>query len=141
MLEALPAGLIAFPGSGISANLADKARKIGIPVWRFIPHPAAPRATVWDRESGVPDADAVGSRLLRRYGCGLGQGRLPRHYRQSTSARSAVYSNRHRHSLRDPAQVVLKKSSMTAIRLIVRRDGYLFAHFPGAITTGRRATR
>jgi hypothetical protein len=27
--------LIAFPGSGISANLADKARKLGIPVWRF----------------------------------------------------------------------------------------------------------
>jgi len=24
-----------FPGSGISANLADKAKKIGIPVWRF----------------------------------------------------------------------------------------------------------
>jgi len=24
-----------FPGSGISANLADKAKKLGIPVWRF----------------------------------------------------------------------------------------------------------
>jgi len=35
MLDALPIGLIAFPGSGISANLADKARKMGIPVWRF----------------------------------------------------------------------------------------------------------
>lgn len=35
MLDALPTGLIAFPGSGISANLADKARKLGIPVWRF----------------------------------------------------------------------------------------------------------
>jgi hypothetical protein len=35
MLEALPAGLIAFPGSGISANLADKARRLGIPVWKF----------------------------------------------------------------------------------------------------------
>jgi hypothetical protein len=34
MLEALPAGLVAFPGSDISANLADKARKLGIPVWR-----------------------------------------------------------------------------------------------------------
>jgi hypothetical protein len=33
MLEALPAGLVAFPGYGISANLADKARKLGIPVW------------------------------------------------------------------------------------------------------------
>jgi hypothetical protein len=35
MLEALPTGLIAFPGSGISSNLADKARKLGIPVWTF----------------------------------------------------------------------------------------------------------
>ena len=35
MLDALPTGLIAFPGSGISANLADKARKMAIPVWRF----------------------------------------------------------------------------------------------------------
>lgn len=35
MLDALPVGVVAFPGSGISANLADKARKMGIPVWRF----------------------------------------------------------------------------------------------------------
>jgi hypothetical protein len=35
MLELLPAGVVVFPGSGISANLADKARKLGIPVWRF----------------------------------------------------------------------------------------------------------
>ncbi len=35
MLEALPIGVIAFPGSGISENVADKARKMGIPVWRF----------------------------------------------------------------------------------------------------------
>jgi YspA, cpYpsA-related SLOG family len=32
MLDVLPIGVIAFPGSGISANLADKARKLGIPV-------------------------------------------------------------------------------------------------------------
>lgn len=32
MLEALPIGVIAFPGSGISQNLADKARKMGIAV-------------------------------------------------------------------------------------------------------------
>ena len=32
MLEALPIGLVVFPGSGISANLADKAKKLGIPV-------------------------------------------------------------------------------------------------------------
>jgi hypothetical protein len=35
MLEALPIGVIVFPGSGISANLADKARKLGVPVWKF----------------------------------------------------------------------------------------------------------
>ena len=39
MLEALSVGVVAFPGSGISANLADKARILGIPVWRF-PEPA-----------------------------------------------------------------------------------------------------
>ena len=32
MLECLPIGIIVFPGNGIQANLADKARKIGIPV-------------------------------------------------------------------------------------------------------------
>lgn len=35
MLEAMPIGLVAFPGSGISQNLADKARKMGIAVRRF----------------------------------------------------------------------------------------------------------
>ena len=35
ILETLPIGVIVFPGSGISANLADKARKLGIPVWKF----------------------------------------------------------------------------------------------------------
>jgi len=35
MLEALPIGVVVFPGSGISANLADKAKTLGIPVWRF----------------------------------------------------------------------------------------------------------
>jgi len=41
MLESLPIGVVVFPGSGVSANLADKARKIGIPVWRFADEPAA----------------------------------------------------------------------------------------------------
>jgi hypothetical protein len=40
MLEALPIGVVVFPGSGISANLADKAKKLGIPVWRFEATPA-----------------------------------------------------------------------------------------------------
>ena len=35
LLAVLPIGVIAFPGSGISANLADKARRLGIPVWKF----------------------------------------------------------------------------------------------------------
>ncbi len=33
MLDAMPIGVIVFPGSGTSANLADKSRKLGIPVW------------------------------------------------------------------------------------------------------------
>ena len=41
MLDALPVGVIAFPGSGISASLADKARKLGIPVWHFTDEGAA----------------------------------------------------------------------------------------------------
>ena len=32
---ALPIGVMAFPGNGISENLTDKARKLGIPVMRF----------------------------------------------------------------------------------------------------------
>jgi hypothetical protein len=40
LLEALPIGVVVFPGSGISANLADKAKKLGIPVWRFTDDPA-----------------------------------------------------------------------------------------------------
>ena len=35
MLDVLPIGVIAFPGTGIQENLADKARKLGIPVWKF----------------------------------------------------------------------------------------------------------
>ena len=35
-LEALPIGIVVFPGSGISENLADKARAKGIPVQRGI---------------------------------------------------------------------------------------------------------
>lgn len=33
MLSTLPLGLVVFPGSGITDNLADKARKLGIPVF------------------------------------------------------------------------------------------------------------
>src|SRR3954454_16872126 len=41
MLEAVPIGVLLFPGSGISENLADKARKMGIPVKRFVPKDGA----------------------------------------------------------------------------------------------------
>lgn len=34
MFEVLPIGAIMFPGSGIVENLADKGRKVGIPMWR-----------------------------------------------------------------------------------------------------------
>ena len=35
MLEVLPIGVMVFPGTGIQDNLADKARKLGIPVWKL----------------------------------------------------------------------------------------------------------
>jgi hypothetical protein len=35
MLSVLPVGVMVFPGTGIQDNLADKARKLGIPVWKF----------------------------------------------------------------------------------------------------------
>jgi hypothetical protein len=35
MLDVPPIGVMVFPGTGIQDNFADKARKLGIPVWRF----------------------------------------------------------------------------------------------------------
>lgn len=35
LLDVLPIGVVAFAGSGISDNLADKARKLGIPLFDF----------------------------------------------------------------------------------------------------------
>ena len=35
MLEAVPIGVLLTPGSGIQANLADKARRLGILVWKI----------------------------------------------------------------------------------------------------------
>ncbi|UWQ95498.1 DUF2493 domain-containing protein [Rhodobacteraceae bacterium M385] len=37
LIEALPIGLVVFPGSGITDNLADKARSMGIPLFDFRP--------------------------------------------------------------------------------------------------------
>lgn len=35
LLEVMPIGVVVFPGGGIQANLRDKARRLGIPVWEF----------------------------------------------------------------------------------------------------------
>ena len=35
LLEALPIGVVVFPGSGVTDNLADKARRLGIPLLDF----------------------------------------------------------------------------------------------------------
>ena len=35
LLDVLPIGVMVFPGTGIQGNLADKAKKLGIPVWKF----------------------------------------------------------------------------------------------------------
>ena len=37
LLEVMPIGLILFPGSGITDNLADKAKKLGVPLFDFRP--------------------------------------------------------------------------------------------------------
>ncbi len=37
LLDTMPIGLIVFPGSGITENLADKARTMGIPLFDFRP--------------------------------------------------------------------------------------------------------
>lgn len=42
LIELLPIGLIVFPGSGITDNLADKARAMGIPLFDFRPKAALP---------------------------------------------------------------------------------------------------
>lgn len=35
MLETMPIGVMVFPGTGIQGNLSDKAKRLGIPVWKF----------------------------------------------------------------------------------------------------------
>ena len=37
MLDILPIGVIVFAGTGIQDNLADKARKLGIPLFDLRP--------------------------------------------------------------------------------------------------------
>ena len=45
LLEAMPIGLILFPGSGITDNLADKARKLGVPLYDFRSRQSSTQAT------------------------------------------------------------------------------------------------
>ena len=48
LLNLLPKGLIAFPGSGITGNLVDKARQLGIPIYRAPERAeAAPRVPIY----------------------------------------------------------------------------------------------
>ena len=35
LLDVLPIGVMVFPGTGIQGNVADKAKNLGIPVWKF----------------------------------------------------------------------------------------------------------
>jgi hypothetical protein len=35
MLDVLPIRVMVLPGTGIQENLADKAKKLGIPIWKF----------------------------------------------------------------------------------------------------------
>ena len=35
MLDILPTGMVVCPGRGVQENLADKAKKLGMPVWKF----------------------------------------------------------------------------------------------------------
>jgi len=41
LLETAPIGLIVFPGSGITDNLADKAKRMGVPLYDFRSQPTA----------------------------------------------------------------------------------------------------
>jgi len=54
MLEILPKGVMHLPGTGIHDNLADKAKKLGIPVWKFggvcAPPTTAPAKTGWETD-------------------------------------------------------------------------------------------
>src|SRR5262249_8532463 len=45
MLAVLPIGVMVFPGTGIQGNLVDKAKKLGIPVWKFGDELFATKAT------------------------------------------------------------------------------------------------
>ena len=60
LLDTLPIGVVVFPGSGISDNLADKARKLGIPLldyrkggWRVSVVPHTSRFLAEATHSGV----------------------------------------------------------------------------------------
>ena len=64
LLNLLPKGVIAFPGSGITGNLVDKARRLGIPVYRAsgtsVSGTSVPERT--EAASRVPIYAGVGAR-------------------------------------------------------------------------------
>ena len=62
LLAALPVGAMVFPGSGISDNLADKARTLGIPLFDF--RKADGRPASLDENSGKLSGVGGGSRSL-----------------------------------------------------------------------------
>ena len=53
LLNLLPKGVIAFPGSGITGNLVDKARELGIPVYR-VPGTSVSGTSVPERTQAAP---------------------------------------------------------------------------------------
>ena len=56
--DTLPIGLIVFPGSGITENLADKARAMGIPLFDF---PSEMRTTGMTGIPPMPAPDPPGA--------------------------------------------------------------------------------
>ena len=58
LLNLLPKGVIAFPGSGITGNLVDKARRLGIPVYRVpgtsVSGTSVPGMSVPERTEAAP---------------------------------------------------------------------------------------
>ncbi len=65
VLETLPIGVMVFPGNGIQDNLADKACKLGFPVWRIACTPEPGRRSFADRRRRRTTA-AIHSQPLAR---------------------------------------------------------------------------
>jgi hypothetical protein len=64
MPETLPIGVMAFLRNGIQNNLVDRARKLGIPVWRVRARSARARSPTWPLAKG--SASKPGQKPLTR---------------------------------------------------------------------------